>query len=120
MGFGVLDHEGAAIRGLSIEIRAQAGRSVKRRKITFGLFQFDVGVNERIYQLQLDAPGVFAHKDDRHGKLYGTHEHIGDEAEPCPAESAQWDFQQGLVYFAQRINLTLSGSPLDPFEFRLK
>jgi len=120
MAVGIVDAQGAKIRGLSIEIYAHTGRSVKRRKIVFGLFQYEVGVNERVYQLQLSTPGLFSHNDARVGRLYGAHAHIGDEAEPCPVEAAQWSFQQGLEYFAQQINLTLIAPLSDPFEFRLK
>lgn len=120
MAVGILDADGAEIRGLSVEVLVHAGRTVKRRKIVFGLFQVEVGINERVYQLQLDTPTLFSHRDSRLGRLHGAHAHIGDEAEPCPPESAEWSFQQGLEYFARQINLTLLGPLPDPFEFRLK
>lgn len=116
MVVGITGRDGARVRGLTIEIHAQVSRSVKRNKVVFGLFRD----RERVYQLQIDDSKLFCHKDDRVGKLYGTHAHVGDEAEPCPVESAQWTFDDALEFFCRRINLTFVPPLSNPFEFRLK
>lgn len=116
MVIGITDGDGARLRGLTIEIHAQVSRSVKRNKVTFGLFRNQ----ERVFQLQLDDSKLFSHKDDRLGKLYGSHIHVGDEAEPSPVGSDQWTFDDALDYFCRRINLTFTPPLSNPFEFRLK
>lgn len=104
--FGVVDADGALIRGLHVEISVQRSRRIRAMAMKFTLFSFENFRNQRV--AQLDCPG-------RSGLQPGDHDfphlHVGDLRIGGDASWSTLGFDGLLALFCRECNLTLNGPP---------
>lgn len=108
LDFGLVDADGARIRGLHVGLQARIGKSVPYDIWNLTLFVNEPGWPVRMaYQLSVNRrPGLRPRDHDY------PHEHIGDAPrQQAPDEWPSWEFDDAFRHFAGRIRLS---SPLPP------
>ena len=108
-------------RGLLVSIRINRGHKVKRRTMSFGLWDTKSGARERVYQLTVADPASPTHIEQG-AQWFGSHDHMGERTTQR-TEFDRANFVAALQHFCSVINLRLEEEivdPLDPAGFRLE
>lgn len=109
------DELGAAIPGITVDITIRLGVVADRCKYTFTLFQLHNQKKKRVYQLEVVPRDKRSHNGPP--RIYGPHEHYGEEGDvrPIQNELCCTDYKLWLDFFCRRINLTLAAELPPPF-----
>jgi hypothetical protein len=113
--FGLVDREGAMIPGLQAEFVVFRPPRIVMEKFVFTLWQVDLGVFHRLYQLDINRRRGVRPGDHQH-----SHEHLGPMRTSAEPSWAQLDFGQAVERFLSTCHLTLSEPLPDPDALALK
>lgn len=109
-GFGVLDSDGKAIRGLQVEFDVFVAPRTGLMKFIFSLRRAELGRLERAYQMEINCRSDLRVTDHQY-----SHEHYGEEVRNAAEASwANLGFDDAVKAFCDRCNLTLT-SPLPDY-----
>lgn len=103
--FGVLDVDGAALRGLQVEFSVFRSTRTVQEKYTFSLRRVDMGVMYRVYQQEINTSTRLRPADHQ-----WSHEHIGDLRKPADLDWSRLTFREAVARFCEQCNLTLTDS----------
>ncbi|AMO77520.1 hypothetical protein [Pseudomonas citronellolis] len=109
------DEDGATIPGVTIEIVLRTGVAADRCKYTFTMFRLSNQKQRRVYQLEVVPQDKRSHNGPP--RLYGPHEHYGDDGDVRPVQNdlCCTDYKLWLELFCSRICLTLETELPYPF-----
>jgi len=108
--FGVLDIDGAAIRGLQIEFLIFRQPRLAVDRLTFTLRLFELGRLQRVYQQEINPRPRLRPADHAY-----SHEHIGPLRLTASPNWSTLSFPLAVRRFCEACNLTLS-EPLPDFD----
>ena len=106
--------------GLLVSIRINRGYKIKRRTMSFGLWDTSSGAWERVYQLTVGDSSSPTHSEQGIA-WFGSHDHMGPKAMQRN-EFDEADFGVSLQSFCTTIALHIEEpivDPLDPNSFKL-
>lgn len=119
--FGVLDSDGARIRGLQIELRAWFGSGKQPNRYALGLFQnLPPYPIERVYFLEIGQPPFVRHRNKDGTWINGSHERTNGITVPCEVGIIEGSFETLLLYFCKKSNLTLHNPIVNPETLELE
>ena len=101
--FGILDSDGAAIRGMQVEFQVYRMQRVAAEKITLTLFRSELRAGMlRVFQMELNT-GRRLREDDH----AFPHEHVGNARFRATPDWSTLDLDLAVARFCRRCNLTL-------------
>lgn len=113
--FGVMDEEGATIRGLQVEFLVFRSPRIARDRLTFTLSLFDNGRPWRVYQQEINPQRGLKPSDHAY-----SHEHVGDARLTATSDWSSLDFREAVTRFCRVCNLTLEEPLPDLDDFKLR
>jgi len=114
--FGLVDADGAALRGLQVEFQVFRPQRIAAEKITLTLFRVELrSRTTRIYQMDINKGRRL-----RPGDHAFSHEHVGDARYDATEDWGTLTVEAAVAMFCSRCSLTLQ-APLpavDAFKLR--
>lgn len=113
--FGVMDDQGAAIRGLLVAFEVYRPPRIAIDRFTFTLRRFEGGQLLRVYQQEINPRPGLRPKDHAF-----SHEHVGAARHTATSDWSTLSFPEAVARFCRQINLTLTEPlpDLDAFALR--